>query len=149
MLLARAVPAPIWAFLSVLVLFPGIWPGVVGLAVYNLGVLGRLFTEVLEETDSRAADSLRAIGASPTSCFFYGVLPVAGPRLVSLAFYRWEVIVRETVVVGVVGAGGLGRLINEHLAARDFAAVTGALMSVLVIAIAIDEVSARVRRALR
>lgn len=149
LLLGRAVPAPIWAFLFVLILFPGIWPGVAGLAFYNLGVLGRLFTEVLEETDTRAADSLRATGASPISCFLYGVLPVAGPRLVSLAFYRWEVIVRETVVVGVVGAGGLGQLINEHLAARDFAAVTGALLAMLVIAIAIDEVSARVRRALR
>lgn len=149
MLLARAVPAPIWAFLFVLVLFPGMWPGIVALAIYNVGVLGRLFTEVLEEADPRPAAALEAIGASAVGRFFYGVLPVAGPRLVSLAFYRWEVIVRETVVVGVVGAGGLGQLINEHLAARDFAAVTGALIVLVVVALAIDEISARIRSLLR
>lgn len=59
-------------------------------------------------------------------------------RVASLARYRWEVIVRESVVVGVVGAGGLGQLINEHLAARDFAAVSGAIGALVVLALLID-----------
>ena len=149
MLLLRAVPAPIWAFLMVLILFPGLWPGAVALGLYNLGVLGRLFAEAIDERDQGPADALARTGASPIQVFAYGTLPAAGPRLVALALYRWEVIVRETVVVGVVGAGGLGQLINEHLAARDFAAVSGAVVALIAVSVAIDRVSATVRRVLR
>ncbi len=149
LLLFRAVPAPVWAFLFVLILFPGLWPGAVALGVYNLGVLGRLYSESFEERDPAASDALVLSGARPTETFFFATLPVASPRLVSLTLYRWEVITRETVVVGVVGAGGLGQLINEHLAARDFQAVTGAICALIVISIGIDAISAAIRRQLR
>jgi len=149
LLLSRAVPAPIWAFLFVLILFPGFWPGVAGLAVYNIGVLGRLFAEALEEADLRPAEILAATGANAPQRLLYGLVPTAAPRLLSLTLYRWEVVVRETIVVGVVGAGGLGQLINEHLAARDFAAITGAIGAMILIAVVIDIVSNATRRIIR
>ncbi len=149
LLLCRAVPAPIWAFLMVLVFFPGIWPGALGLAIYNAGVLGRLYGEAIEDGDPAGADALALTGASPVEAFCYATLPASAARLVSLTLYRWEVIVRETVVVGVVGAGGLGQLINEHLAARDFAAVGGAIVAIVVLSFAIDALSALLRRRLR
>ena len=145
LLLFRAVPAPVWAFLVVVVMFPGIWPGAVALGVYNIGVLGRLFAEVFDDHDDRARRQLDIAGAGRIEQVAYGVLPVCAPRLVSLALYRWEVITRETVVVGVVGAAGLGRLIQEHLVARDFAAVTGAIGSLIVLAVTIDAVGRRLR----
>ncbi len=145
LLLFRAVPAPVWAFLVVLVMFPGIWPGAVALGVYNTGVLGRLFAEVFDDHDDRARRQLDTAGAGPVEQFTYGVLPVCAPRLVSLAVYRWEVITRETVVVGVVGAAGLGRLMQEHLVARDFAAVTGTIGALIVLAVAIDAIGRRLR----
>ena len=149
LLLFRAVPVPVWAFLVVLVLFPGIWPGAVALGVHNLGVLGRLFAEVIEDHDDRARRHLDASGASAGGQLLYGVLPVTGTRLIALGLYRWEVITRETVVVGVVGAAGLGRLIQEHLVARDFAAVLGAIGALVVLTYVVDAVSAGVRRAWR
>lgn len=149
LLLLRAVPAPIWAFLMVLVFFPGLWPGALALGIYNLGVLGRLFAEIIEDRDTGPADGLILSGGRTLQTLVYGTLPAAGPRLTSVALYRWEVIVRETVVVGVVGAGGLGQLINEHLAARDFAAVSGAIVALVGISLLIDSVSASLRRSLR
>lgn len=149
LLLARAVPAPIWVFLAVLVFFPGLWPGAVGLGLYNLGVLGRLFADVFETQDTSASDQLKASGSSRAAAFLYAALPSAAPRLVALSLYRWEVIVRETVVVGVVGAGGLGVLINDHLVARDFQAVTGAVLALTVLTIGVDRVGAGLRRSLR
>lgn len=149
LLLFRAVPAPVWAFLVVLVMFPGIWPGAVALGVYNLGVLGRLFAEVFEDHDDRARRQLATTGASSVQQLTYAVLPTTAPRLAALALYRWEVITRETVVVGVVGAGGIGRLIQEHLVARDFAAVLGAIGGLVVLTALIDVTSARLRRSLR
>lgn len=71
------------------------------------------------------------------------------PRLIALSLYRWEVLVRETVVVGVVGAGGLGQLLNEHLVARDFAAVTGVIGVLTLAAIIVDSIGARTREQLR
>lgn len=148
LLLCRAVPAPVWAFLVVLVVFPGIWPGAVALGVYNLGVLGRLYAEVIEDHDDRARRHLDSSGARPAAQLLYAVLPVTAARLTSLTLYRWEVITRETVVVGVVGAAGLGRLIQEHLVARDFAAVLGAIGGLVVLTVLIDAASAALRRAL-
>ncbi len=148
LLLFRAVPAPVWAFLVVLVLFPGIWPGAVALGVYNAGVLGRLFTEVLEDHDDRARRHLDAAGAAPGGQLLYAVLPMTARRLTSLSLYRWEVITRETVIVGVVGAAGLGRVIQEHLVARDFQAVLGVIGALVVLTVLIDTLSAQLRRSL-
>lgn len=147
LLLFRAVPAPVWAFLVVLVMFPGIWPGAVALGVYNIGVLGRLFAEVLEDHDDRARRHLDTAGAPAAGLLLYAVLPVTATRLTSLALYRWEVITRETVIVGVVGAAGLGRLLQEHLVARDDAAVLGAIAALVVVTAMIDALSGRLRRA--
>lgn len=149
LLLFRSVPAPVWAFLVSLVMFPGIWPGAVALGVYNLGVLGRLFAEVIEDHDDRARRQLEAAGASSIQQLTYAVLPSTAPRLVSLTLYRWEVITRETVVMGVVGAAGLGRLIQEHLVARDYASVLGAIGGLVVLTVVIDAASNRLRAALR
>ena len=149
LLLFRAVPAPVWAFLVVLVLFPGLWPGAVALGVYTLGVLGRLYAEAIEDRDPAPAVALRLLGASSVATFAYGTLPAVSGRLVSLSLYRWEVIARETVVVGVVGAGGLGQLMNDHLAARDFAAVTGVVLALLAVTAAIDRASSGLRGLLR
>jgi len=148
LLLARAVPSPIWAFLFVLILFPGTWPGAVALGVYNAGVLGRLFAEIFEERDVGPDDALALTGATSVQILTYGTIPSTASRLISVALYRWEVILRETVVVGVVGAGGLGRLIESHRAARDLQAITGAILALIVLSFIVDEISHRLRRSL-
>ena len=149
LLLARSVPAPMWAFLAVLVFFPGLWPGAVGLAIYNLGVLGRLFAEAIEETDPAPTDQLLATGSGRLTALLYGSIPAVSPRLIALSLYRWEVIVRETVVVGVVGAGGLGQLLNDHIVARDFAAVTGVILVLTLAAIVVDALGNQLRQHVR
>lgn len=149
LLLFRSVPPVIWAFLVVLVILPGIWPGAIALAVYNVGVLGRLFDEVFEDRDDRSAGCLRSIGATPLQAVIHATIPETAPRIVSLGLYRWEVVVRESVMVGIVGAGALGQLMNEHLAARDLAAVMGVIVALIVVALVIDHTSDRLRRMLR
>ena len=149
LLVCRAVPPIVWAFVVVLVVFPGIWPGAIALGVYNLGVLGRLFAEILEDVDPAPARAIEAAGVGPGRALLYGSLPVAAPRLAAMSLYRWEVLLRETVVVGIVGAGGIGRLMQEHLAARDHAAVAGAILGIAACTVLVDALSSRARRALR
>ncbi|RMH80193.1 MAG: ABC transporter permease subunit [Actinomyces sp.] len=148
-LFARAVPAPVWAFLVVLVLFPGPWPGAVALGVYEAGVLGRLFVEAVTERGHRHGTALVGLGATPLRALLYGDLPEAASRLAALSLYRWEVVVRDTLMVGVVGAGGLGQLVRDHLAARDLAAVTSVVLALVVVTAAIDTVSLALRQRLR
>jgi phosphonate transport system permease protein len=149
LLLSRAIPAPIWALVIVFVLFPGILPGAIALGLHNLGILGRLMAEVIENLDQRPLEALKAQGTPAASIFFYGVLPLSLPRFLAYALYRWEVCVRETVIVGLVGAGGLGRLLMEQLSSFDYQGIVLTLGCFLVLTFAVDWVSTIARRSLR
>lgn len=149
LLFFRAVPAPIWALILLLVLFPGILPGAVALGIYTLGVLGRLMAEVTENLDARPLRALKAQGASAPQVLLYGVLPATVPRNTAYLFYRWEVAIRATAMVGLVGAGGLGRLLQEQMSSFDYSAVFGTLIFYVVLTFLVDMTSALARRDLR
>jgi phosphonate transport system permease protein len=145
LLFLRAVPPPVSAFLLLLVLFPGVLPGALALGLYNLGILGRLMAEAVENFDDRATTALEAGGATPVQAFLYGTVPGIAPRFLAYGLYRWEVAIRETVVVGVVGAGGLGVLLAERIAAFDYAGVTTVLAALIVLTLVVDFLSAAMR----
>ncbi|MEX5718956.1 PhnE/PtxC family ABC transporter permease [Geodermatophilus maliterrae] len=149
LLLLRAVPPPVWALVLLFVLLPGVLPGALALGVYTLGVLGRLAAEAVEEADPRPRAALTALGARPTSGWLYGVAPAAAGPVLAVALYRWEVAVRDTLLVGLLGAGGLGALLASRLAAFDWPAVATVLVATVVLTLAVDLVSERARRALR
>lgn len=149
LLFFRAVPAPIWALTFLFVFFPGMLPGALALAVYTLGVLGRLMAEATENLDTRPLTALRAQGAAGSHVFLYGVLPAVLPRYTAYVLYRWEVCIRATAMVGLVGAGGLGRLLTERVSSFDYAAVATVIIAYIAIAWLVDLVSAAVRRDLR
>jgi len=149
LLMGRAIPAPIWALVVLFVLFPGILPGAIALALHNLGILGRLMAEVIENLDQRPLLALQTTGAPASLVFLYGVLPLTMPRFLSYSLYRWEVCMRETVIVGLVGAGGLGRLLTEQLSSFDYQGLMATLTCFLVLTFGVDWVSASARRSLR
>ncbi|WP_053004882.1 ABC transporter permease subunit [Kocuria sp. SM24M-10] len=149
LLLTRSLPPPIWALLFLFLLLPGPLPGALALGVYNFGVLGRLCAEVVENLDRRSHDHLVATGAPTVSAFAYAVVPQAGGRFLTYGLYRWEVAVRETVVVGIVGAGGLGRLLEDQRVAFDLDAMAGTVLALIVLCALVDLISATVRGSLR
>jgi phosphonate transport system permease protein len=149
LLFARAVPEPIWALIFLFVLFPGILPGAIALAIHNLGILGRLMAEVIENLDERPLRSLKALGATQSQVFLYGILPLTLPRFLAYILYRWEVCIRATVIVGLVGAGGLGRLLTEQLSSFDYKGLLATLIVFLSLTFVVDIISASVRRSLR
>ncbi|MDF5730091.1 MAG: ABC transporter permease subunit [Rhizonema sp. PD38] len=149
LLFTRAVPEPIWALIFLFVLFPGILPGAIALGLHNMGIIGRLMAEVVENVDERPLRSLKALGASHSQVFFYGVLPLTLPRFLAYVLYRWEDCTRATVIVGLVGAGGLGRLITEQLSSFDYKGLLTTLIVFIILTFAVDLISASVRRTLR
>jgi phosphonate transport system permease protein len=149
LLVCRAVPAPIWALVCLYGLFPGLLPGAIALALHNFGILGRLMAEVNENLDDRPVRALSTLGAPPVAVFLYGVLPQTLGRFLAYSLYRWEVCMRETVIVGLVGAGGLGRLMTEQISSFDYGGLTVTLGTFLLLTWGVDGVSDRLRQALR
>jgi len=149
LLLSRAIPAPIWALVFLYGLFPGILPGALALGVHNFGILGRLMAEANENLPGEPARALRALGASTGQVILYGILPQNLPGFLAYSLYRWEVCLRETVIVGLVGAGGLGRRLTEQLSSFDYAGLTVTLMAFLLLTLGVDLVSHQMRQALR
>ena len=149
LLVSRSVPPPVWAFIVVFVVFPGLWPGVIALAIYNAGVLGRLQAEVLENIDRGPEEALRATGATMPGALIFATVPAVSGRFVALGLYRWEVAIRETVIVGVVGAAGLGRRLDEQTSAFDYQGIVATILALLAVTVVVDLASASVRRTIR
>ncbi|MBD2776692.1 PhnE/PtxC family ABC transporter permease [Iningainema tapete] len=149
LLFSRAVPEPIWALIFLFVLFPGILPGAIALGLHNLGILGRLMAEVIENLDEKPLRSLQVLGATNSQVFLYGVLPSTLPRFFAYILYRWEVCIRATVIVGLVGAGGLGRLLTEQLSSFDYKGLLTTLIVFMGLTFIVDMISGEVRRSLR
>ncbi len=149
LLVSRAIPAPIWALVLLYMLFPGVLPGALALALHNFGSLGRLMAEVNENLDDRPVRALSALGAGPIAVVAYGIWPQNLGRFLAYILYRWEVCLRETVIVGLVGAGGLGRLLTEQISSFDYSGVTVTLAVFVALTFAVDAVSQQLRRGLR
>ncbi|MEQ6902706.1 ABC transporter permease subunit [Nocardioides sp. YIM 152588] len=147
LLVLRSIPPTVWAVLALLALFPGIIPGAVALGLYTGGILARLVAEAWETVDLRPRDALRDAGVAPSVSAVLGVGPPSARHLVTYTLYRFEICVRDTAIVGVVGAAGLGRVLADRLAAFDFAAVTGVLVASFVVSAAVELVGRRGRRA--
>ncbi|PZO61181.1 MAG: hypothetical protein DI635_15035 [Pseudoxanthomonas suwonensis] len=97
----------------------------------------------------RPVRSLELLGAGRATTFFYGVVPMVTGRFTAYALYRWEIAIRETVVVGVVGAGGLGRVLESQRASFDYSGMLTVVIALLVLSLLVDLASASARRAWR
>ncbi|MDQ3549117.1 MAG: ABC transporter permease subunit [Chloroflexota bacterium] len=139
---SRAVPELIWALLIIFVLSPGLLPGALALGIHNFGILGKLCAEVVEDLDPRPSRALREGGAGMGQIIFYGILPQALPQFLTYILYRWEVIIRTTIVVGFVSASGLGREFRLSLSFFHYTDVTLILITYLLLVLAVDVFSA-------
>ncbi len=148
LLVLRSVPPTVWAIVALFALFPGVLPGALALGLYTGGILGRLVAEAWESVPVRPRDALRATGVRSSVATLAAVVPPSARHLTTYTLYRFEICVRDTAVVGVVGAAGLGRLLAESLAAFAFPVVTTLLLASLAVS-ALSELAGRaLRRAL-
>lgn len=147
--LTRSVPELVWALIVVFVFSPGVLAGAVALAIHNFGVLGRLGVEIVEDIDPAPVDALRTSGAGRVQLFAYGVLPQVIPQFVTFLLYRWEVMIRTSVVVGLVAAAGLGYQLRLDLAFFRYTDVALLLIVYVLLVWAADLASTGLRRLTR
>lgn len=142
----RSIPEIVWALLFVRAVGLGDTAGVAAIALTYGGMLGKIYIEILESSEGEVARALLANGSSRAQVFLYAMLPSTLPELMSYTIYRWECAIRASVIMGFVGAGGLG--MQMELSLKMFAGgevVTMLLVFVLLVWIA-DLVSAALRR---
>ncbi|GLW95537.1 phosphonate ABC transporter, permease protein PhnE [Actinokineospora globicatena] len=144
----RAVPDVVFALVFVTAVGLGPFAGVLALICHNVGVMGKLWSEAMDEVDPGPADALRVSGASEAQVVANAVLPAVVPALVGLLLYRFDVNVRSSLVLGLVGAGGVGFLINQSIQLFQFDQMATYILMVLVLIVAVDLLSAAVRRRL-
>jgi phosphonate transport system permease protein len=143
--LLRSIPELFWALIFILAVGLGPFAGALALGFHTGGVLGKLFSEVIENVDPRPIEALQATGASATSVLSYGIFPLALPQLLSYTLYRWEVNIRAAAIIGVVGAGGLGREIYVAMSLFHYRQLATLLLMTLIVVTLVDYLSAWIR----
>lgn len=144
----RGVPELVWALVFVRALGLGPAAGVLALALTYGGMLAKVYAEILESGDTRPARSLLEAGSGRLAALGYGLLPGAAQELASYTVYRWECAVRASVVMGFVGAGGLGQLMDQSMKMLSGGEASSILLMFLALVLLADALSAALRRVL-
>jgi len=143
--LLRSIPELFWALIFILAVGLGPFAGVLALGFHTGGVLGKLFSEVIEDVNPQPIEALQATGASTAAVLAYGIFPLALPQLISYTLYRWEVNIRAAAIIGVVGAGGIGREIYVAVSLFHYHQLLTLLLMTLIIVTLVDYLSTWIR----
>jgi phosphonate transport system permease protein len=141
----RSVHEMIWTILLVAILGFGMLPGVLALTLFCIGFAGKLFAEAIEAIDHGPVEAMRAAGANDLQVFAFAVLPQVRVAWTGTTIYTWDVVFRAATIVGFFGAGGMGWYLREsvqRVASQDVAAI---ILSIIVVVLAAELVSAWVR----
>ena len=144
----RGIPELVWALVFVRVFGLGPAAGVLALGLTYGGMLGKVYAEILESEDGAAARALLRTGSPRAAAVLYGLLPLASKELVSYTVYRWECAIRASVVMGFVGAGGLGQLMDQAMKMLNGGEACTILMVFVALVLLADALSNWLRRSL-
>ena len=143
---SRSVNSLAWALLLVTVVGPGILAGMIAIVLRSVGFIGKLLYEAIEEIDPRQVEAVRATGAHPLQVLRLGILPQVVPAFAGIVVYRWDINIRESTVLGLVGAGGIGLQLQASINILAWRQVAVVLLLILGTVLLSEWVTARVRR---
>ncbi|MBT5469473.1 MAG: phosphonate ABC transporter, permease protein PhnE [Nitrospina sp.] len=143
--LLRSVEPLIMAILFVVWVGIGPFAGVLALGVHSIAALGKLFSEQIESIDTGPVEAITAVGARPFQVVLFGVLPQVVLPFLALSFYRWDINVRMSTIIGFVGGGGIGFLLQQWINLLKYNEAGTALLAIAVVVITLDTLSAKIR----
>ncbi|HLH95956.1 MAG TPA: phosphonate ABC transporter, permease protein PhnE [Xanthobacteraceae bacterium] len=144
----RAVPDLVWALLFVTAVGLGPFPGGLALGVHSVGMLGRLFAETIEQMDMAPIQALELTGARRVQVFTHGIIPTILPSLLGISLYRLDENIRSSLVLGFVGAGGIGFQLLTAMNLFQYQEVSLLLIIIFVIVLGAERISAALRERL-
>ena len=145
---SRSINTLMWALLLVTIVGPGMLAGILSVALHSIGFFGKLLYEAIEEIDPAQTEAIAATGASQAQVLAYGVVPQVMPTFAGVSVYRWDINIRESAVLGIVGAGGIGLQLNASVSQLAWPQVTLILIAILGAVVVSEWLSAKVRAAI-
>jgi len=145
---SRSINSLIWALLLVSILGPGILAGIIAIGLRSVGFIGKLLYEAIEETDVRQIEAVTATGASQAQILNYAIVPQVLPTFYGISVFRWDINIRESAILGLVGAGGIGLQLQASMSVLAWNQVSLILLVILGTVVVSEWVSAKVRHAI-
>ncbi len=145
---SRSINSLIWALLLVAVIGPGLLAGIVAIALRSIGFVAKLLYEAIEEIDHEQVEAIEATGASRAQVLAWAVVPQIMPAFAGICVFRWDINIRESTVLGLVGAGGIGLQLQASLNTLAWPQVTVIFIAILATVVVSEWVSAKVRHAI-
>ena len=145
---SRSINSLIWALMLVAIIGPGVFAGVLAIGLRSIGFCAKLLYEAIEEIDATQVEAIEATGASNLQKLTYGVMPQILPAFAGISVFRWDINIRESTVLGLVGAGGIGLQLDASINTLAWSQVSLILLVILATVVFSEWVSARVRHAI-
>jgi len=144
----RSIEPIIIAIIFVVIVGLGPFAGAIAMTLHTIAALGKLYSEVIEGIDQGPLEAIRATGASWLQMVRYAVIPQIVPPFTSFTIFRWDINVRTSTIIGLVGGGGIGFYLYQWIVKGDLRAVSSSFIAIAIIVIALDYVSAKIRERL-
>ncbi len=141
----RSVNELVWGLIFVVFFGPGALAGVVAIAFRSIGFTAKLISEAIEEIDYGQVEAIEATGASKPKIFVYGILPQIMPAIFGVAIFRWDINIRQSSVIGLVGAGGIGIVLSNAMDMFAWDKVSIILIAIFIVVLASESLSANLR----
>jgi phosphonate transport system permease protein len=145
---SRSINSLIWALLLVSIIGPGVLAGTIAIALRSIGFCAKLLYEAIEEIDHNQVEAITATGARKSQVIAYGIAPQVLPAFAGISVFRWDINIRESTVLGLVGAGGIGLQLQGSLNTLAWPQVSIILIAILIAVLVSEWVSAKVRHAI-
>lgn len=143
---SRSVNTIIWALLFVAIFGPGVLAGILAVMFRSIGFIGKLMGEAIEEIDRRPVEAMEATGASKMKVVLYAIVPQVLPAFFAIVVLRWDINIRESTVLGLVGAGGIGVLLQGSIDMFAWQTVATILIAIIVLVIIGEAITSVLRK---
>jgi phosphonate transport system permease protein len=144
--IVRSIEPLIWALIAVVWVGLGPFAGIVALTIHSIAALGKLYSEAIEGIDRGPIEAIQATGANRLQTIVYAVIPQMISPFVSFSIYRWDINVRMSTVIGLVGGGGIGFLLVQYIRLLDYRAAGIAVWFIAITVAILDYVSSEIRQ---
>lgn len=145
---SRSINSLIWALILVAIVGPGVFAGVIAIGLRSIGFCAKLLYEAIEEIDETQVEAVTATGASNAQVTAYSVVPQVLPAFAGISVFRWDINIRESTVLGLVGAGGIGLQLNASITSLAWTQVSLILLVIIATVVVSEWVSAKIRHAI-
>lgn len=141
----RSIPEIVFGLILLTALGLGPFPAVLAIMFHNIGVLGKLVSELVEASDPGPQEAMKAVGAKNWFAYLFSILPQIWPNVLSHYFYRFEVAIRTSLILGFIGGGGIGQRLFNDFKTFQYPAVSLDVLIIMIIVIVVDLFGSHVR----